>query len=115
MRKAGGNPNWSKGVSGNPGGRPKMPRDLVEAARAHSVEMLEVLIKLARNSSTPPTARISAATAILDRGYGKPSVTIETTHGSLDHMSDAELEALIREGLEHDRIEKARKAGDPVH
>jgi hypothetical protein len=33
-----------------------------------------------RNPKAPAAARISAACALLDRGYGKPSQAIETTN-----------------------------------
>jgi hypothetical protein len=44
-----------------------------------------------RNSA----ARISAAIALLDRGWGKPEQQLEVTEKFVDQMSDAELNAEI--------------------
>lgn len=34
---------------------------------------LRTLVGIARQAKAPPAARVSAATALLDRGWGKPS------------------------------------------
>ena len=49
---------------------------LSELAKAHTGEALSTLLDVARNGRTD-AARVSAANAILDRGYGKPSVREE--------------------------------------
>jgi hypothetical protein len=50
------------------------------------------------DTKAPPAARMGAATAILDRGYGKPGQTIALTSifaaFDLTRLSDAELEQL---------------------
>lgn len=46
---------------------------LSDLAKAHTGEALDTLLDVARNGRTD-AARVSAATAILDRGYGKPAV-----------------------------------------
>jgi hypothetical protein len=45
---------------------------LSELAKAHTEEALNTLLDVARNGRTD-AARVSAANAILDRGYGKPA------------------------------------------
>ena len=45
-------------------------------ARSHTRGALNVLIAVMRNTKSPPAARIAAANAILDRGWGKPSQPI---------------------------------------
>ena len=54
------------------------------------------------DAKAPPAARISAATTLLDRGYGKPTQTVDVTSITatldLSKLSDAELaqlEALV--------------------
>jgi hypothetical protein len=61
--------------SGNPGGRPKLPEELRELFRAKGPEALEVLTRCLQSSDE--RIAIAAATAILDRGYGKPAQTID--------------------------------------
>jgi len=48
-----------------------------------------------RDKEAAPAARVSAATAILDRGYGRPAQTA-FTHVSrhIDDLTDAELIAI---------------------
>jgi len=63
---------FQKGRSGNPGGRPKVVAEVKELARAHTREAIETLVSIMSNPKTAPAARVSAANALLDRGYGKP-------------------------------------------
>jgi phytoene/squalene synthetase len=70
---------WPKGVSGNPGGRPKELREVIDLARAYSADALETLAIIMRDQGAPPAARVSAATHILDRAYGKPKEMVEAT------------------------------------
>ena len=52
--------------------------NLRELARAHSARAVSVLAKIMTNAKSPPAARVAAANAILDRGYGRPGLsTIE--------------------------------------
>lgn len=64
---------FEKGKSGNPGGRPKVIGEIRDLARAHTTEAIETLVAILRNTKLPPAARVSAANAILDRGWGKPT------------------------------------------
>lgn len=58
-----------KGQSGNPGGRPKAALDVQELARAHTPDAINALVAALAN----PRERVSAAVALLDRGWGKPT------------------------------------------
>ena len=51
---------------------PKAPADLRSLARAHTELSIQTLAGIARNS-TSDQARVSAAQALLDRGWGKPA------------------------------------------
>jgi len=66
LRKGGGRP---KGVPN------KATIGLKELAREYTAEALEALVNVVRTTDSD-TARVSAANAILDRGYGKPTTTI---------------------------------------
>jgi hypothetical protein len=49
---------------------------LSELARAHTATAIKTLVRVASKSSSD-SAAVAAATAILDRGYGKPVQSIE--------------------------------------
>jgi hypothetical protein len=66
-----GNPNWVKGVSGNPGGRPKGWAAVRAAAQRASPLAIRTLIAMAKKGESG-AVRIAAAVALLDRAYGKP-------------------------------------------
>ena len=66
---------WVKGVSGNPGGRPKLELSIRELAQQHSVAALETLVHVMRTGRRGE--QVVAANAILDRAYGKPTQSVE--------------------------------------
>jgi hypothetical protein len=71
-----GNPKAFKpGQSGNPGGRPRAVAEIRDLARQHTETALNALVKIA-TAGKSESARVSAATALLDRGYGKPTQPI---------------------------------------
>ena len=49
-----------------------MIAEVKELARAHTGEAIETLVSIMTNPKSAPAARVSAANALLDRGYGKP-------------------------------------------
>lgn len=61
---------FEKGQSGNPGGRPKEAIRFSELAKEHSERALQILIDALESSNEK--IRITAASMILDRAYGKP-------------------------------------------
>ena len=63
---------FKPGMSGNPSGRPKSDATIRDLAKAHTEEALATLIEVARNQKASSSARVAAATALLDRGWGKP-------------------------------------------
>jgi hypothetical protein len=65
-------PNWKKGQSGNPGGRPKEIAIALAMASRVSIECIEYLVKVLKDEDIPVATRIEAAKVLLDRGLGKP-------------------------------------------
>ena len=68
---------FKPGQSGNPGGRPKVLAQVRELAREKSVEAINTLVAIMRDEAQDARARVAAANAILDRGWGKPAQAIE--------------------------------------
>lgn len=71
--------SFEAGKSGNPKGRPKDIIIVKEAARLLTKEAIDTLADIMHNGLSE-SARVSAANAILDRGWGKPAQ-------ELDHKS----------------------------
>ena len=63
---------WAKGQSGNPGGRPRILEAVRDIARESTTLAIETLRTIAADTEAPHAARVSAATALLDRAWGKP-------------------------------------------
>jgi hypothetical protein len=133
-----------KGVSGNPGGRfkdpPKPPppgyasdqsdvidrrviRNIVLEARRFSGLAIDTLVELTRDNHAD-SVRYNAATALLDRGYGRPAQSLDL-HLSADaitkrlsDMTDAELAALearmitIPGSLALEHVDEPQAGGD---
>jgi Family of unknown function (DUF5681) len=95
---------FRKGQSGNPGGRPKAVASLQLAARGHMHAALKTLIVIAKKGKSE-ASRVAAATALLDRGFGRPIQSVEMTMDAgmiqkkLNELSDAEL-AMLEERVQ---------------
>jgi hypothetical protein len=67
---------FQPGKSGNPGGRPKVIREVIDLAREHTTLAIETLAKICK-SADKDSARVAAANALLDRAWGRAPQTIE--------------------------------------
>lgn len=81
---------FPKGVSGNPGGRPK---GIAAKAREHADKAVEVLV--AGMADNDARVRIAAAKEILDRGYGKPLTMTADVTNKIEEFDDESLDAAI--------------------
>jgi hypothetical protein len=66
---------FRSGQSGNPGGRPKGERSVREIAQQHTAAAMETLVTVMQTGKN--SERVQAATALLDRGWGKPTQSVE--------------------------------------
>lgn len=89
---------FKPGQTGNPGGRPKVDVRVTELARAHTEKAIQTLVNALDNERTA----VAAATALLDRGWGKAAQAITGADGGalvtesrvtydLSNLNDAEL------------------------
>ena len=69
------NGQFTKGQSGNPGGRPRDEQKVAELARSYTREAIETLVELMR-SGNDERVRGTAAQVLLDRGWGKPKLAV---------------------------------------
>ena len=80
------------GASGCPGGRPR--QDVTALARAHTVDAIEALVAALKR----PKEAVPAAIALLNRGWGAPTTTVNTNgETSLVLLHLAAAQALSRE------------------
>ena len=95
------------GISGNPGGRPKMPEEFRQLARENSIPALQVVVNILKNPASANKDRLKAAEIILDRAWGKPVQGVEMSGrdgGPIEvkhyaKLDDNELDAIIFEKL----------------
>jgi hypothetical protein len=95
MARNGG--KFAPGMSGNPGGRPKVAGRVRAAAREHGKKAIERLAELMHDGDG--RVAVMACNALLDRGFGKPMQAVRKTvmhvRKNPRDMSLAEIEARI--------------------
>ena len=87
---------FKPGQSGNPGGKAKVTlpdgRTLTDLAREHTPKAVEALVAVLENSEASDAAKVSAATAILDRGWGRPKQDL-----GIEFKSDDQAASLLEQ------------------
>ena len=81
-----------KGQSGNPSGQPKGWAELRSACRAHTQAAIDTLVDCLAEAD--PRVRVAAATALLDRGWGRPAIAVEVSAKTGPSPAEAALLAL---------------------
>ena len=98
---------FPKGVSGNPGGRPRGLAAYVRENTGDGKEMVDLMATIMRGETIDGIAprirnRMEAASCLADRAFGKPTTQIEATSRSmsvdmtLSEMSSDKLVALLQ-------------------
>ena len=104
---------FQKGVSGNPGGRPKEIVEVEKRCRKNSLEWVERLENIARNPKAPLRVQIIAMDLLLQRGLGKVPETLTLRHDETPQRdwSDEELVAFLNSRADARRTGGAVAAG----
>ncbi len=58
-------------------GQRKSRTEIASLARAHTETVINMLISIVSREDAPPPSRIAAGTALLDRGWGKPTQSVD--------------------------------------
>jgi hypothetical protein len=78
----------------NPRGRPRTEQHVVRLARKHTERAISLLVKVIEDDAAPVAARVTAAQAVLDRGWGKPRQEVEGRHSIQVNLGQQHLDAI---------------------
>ena len=95
---------FEKGVSGNPGGRPGGLGRIREIAQQHTENAIETLVRILNSETASPSAQVAAASALLDRGYGRPEQSVKA---SLNQIDLGEVLQRMSERLQKEKVDQA--------
>jgi hypothetical protein len=78
---------------------PPVPKDdarpIAARAQDHAAAALAALAAVLDDDEAPAPARISAAEAILNRGFGRPMTMVKVDTNQLDRFTDEQLDMLV--------------------
>ena len=87
---------FKPGQSGNPGGRPKVDKTVKALAREHTEDAVRTLAEILKNGAASESSRVQAASALLDRGWGRPLQQLEIGEaGAFSEMDEEAVDAFI--------------------
>jgi hypothetical protein len=72
----------------------KTPTDIASLARSHTRTAIRTLAQIMKQPEAPYAARVAAAEALLDRGWGKPKQSHEA---EIEHRYVVEIPPLLSE------------------
>lgn len=72
---------FAKGNNMNPGGRPKEVAEIRALCRQWAPEAAQTIYDIMTDIEVPAKTRLSAAQALLDRGFGRPPQAITDGEG----------------------------------
>lgn len=101
---------FSKGQTGNPGGRPRTDPQVREALEQGSLAAAQRLVALV--SDPDPRIGLMASQALLDRLYGKPRQALEVDDGRDEIMAHYHL--LVQESVMRELERVHAEGGDVV-
>ncbi len=73
----------------------KPPCDIRSLAQSHTEDAIETLAEITKQADASAAARVSAAIALLDRGWGKSTQPIAPDADPLEDATTDELSALL--------------------
>jgi hypothetical protein len=89
------------GQSGNPTGRGRATLEVRDLARTYTEEAVRTLVTIMRSDRSPAAARVAAAQAVLDRGWGRPVQALEHSGPEGSALLPADLTVLPDAQLAH--------------
>jgi hypothetical protein len=90
--------------------------EMAGLAQGHVAAAVKTLAEIASNGQSE-ASRVSAAIALLDRGYGRPAQAVDRAHSGAPgsdrrtELSDAELTEIARGTAKPSAARRARRAG----
>lgn len=105
--KSKGNPNWVKGRSANPGGRPKTANNLIRLlCRRDTQKVYAALMDIIMNDEAKDAARVAAIKFHQENAWGKPptSIKIETSSSETPQFMPAQQLAQLAQGRIEDFV-----------
>ena len=102
---------FAKGVSGNPGGRPKRTpaeQKAIDMMKAATPQMVELVLAIANDEKASFYAKLQAAELILNRSMGKPETYLRVENGEQSREeATASLMALFAAAEDEEKSEES--------